>query len=101
MEKLIFDVPRGFSRQDIAEMLNAYLLGSKAFENQRRDRDGDRAHGPYPQNKGRDDHWQLDGSNDYWLHFEESGKAWLNHRYLSQRPRAEAVMNLFVLTHLR
>ena len=68
-----FKIPKGMERRIVAETFAAYLIGSLAFTNR------DRFHGPMEKDKGDDSSWQLDGSNDYWLHIE-GDKARINCR---------------------
>lgn len=52
-------------------------------------------YGPFRKDKDSDDHWQLDGTNDYWLHFE-GDQVRLNCRHgASQERVCEAMIALF------
>ena len=99
--EVTFAIPDGFEPQIVAEIMAAYLLGDRAFENtlgaltrgalqSHGQRPGERRHGPYL----RDEKWQLDDSNDFWLRID-SGQARLTCRYPSQFATMEAMKMLF------
>ena len=98
MNNLTFTVPAGYSRELVAEILAAYLLGNRAFENTRSASDGRRRHGPFRKETSvDDDHWQLDGGNDFFLRFEGE-MATLSHRY-DNREKCAALVTLFTVMH--
>jgi len=54
-----FSIPAGMDKEDAAKAMNAYLLGAisgRCLEQ-----------GPYVRENTHNNHWQLDGSNDFWL----------------------------------
>ena len=65
--ELSFEIPRGMKPLEVAQTFTAYLLGAIAFKNL------DGSKGPYQMAKGGDASWQLDPTNDYWLHLSASG----------------------------
>ncbi len=68
---LTFTIPRGMEPFDVAKTFAAYLLGSTAFDRPHSEREEDRFfHGPYRKKEGSDKEWQLDHTNNYWLHIE-------------------------------
>ena len=76
-----FQVPEGMKREDVAKTFTAYLIGAKTFDNPR-NQTGDYVHGPWNNQAPRnDDSWQLDGTNDFFLHFLDDGTAMLRARY--------------------
>lgn len=97
-EDLEFDVPQGMKPEDVANVFTAYLLGPLAFENSRFG-DG-QPYGPYRKHQKSDADWQLDQTNDYWLHVR-GDKARINCRYPSQEPVAAAMIVLFKLRYVR
>ncbi len=94
MQTADFDVPHGMKPDVMAKTFAAYLQGSLAFENRTDDR-GELRSGPYKQDKTSEDSWQLDTSNDFWLHIN-GDKARIHHRYPRQKAVAEAAVALFV-----
>ena len=96
-----FAIPEGMQPQIVAEIMTAYLLGDRAFENtlgaltagalqSHGQRPGERRRGPYL----RDGKWQLDDTNDFWLRIEgHQGR--LTCRYPSQHATIEAMATLF------
>ncbi len=55
----------------LAETFHAYLRGSLAFD---RPADDTERHkdGPFRKQEGSDLHWQLDTTNNFWLHIDPS-----------------------------
>ena len=86
-----FDIPLGMAWVDIAKAFAAYIQGPLAFENGK-DANGQFRWGPYQ--KETDADWQLDASNDFFLHFRENNGT-LNYRYPGQEPVARAAVALF------
>lgn len=91
MSTVFFDVPKGMSNEHLAYTFSAYLLGTLAFDSKTRERP---LYGPYRKDPS-DDNWQLDNSNDYWLHIED-GKGKLVSRY-DRVDVLEAMLALFKL----
>jgi len=77
----------------LAQTFAAYLLGSLAADN----RDGQ--YGPYKMRADSDEGWQLDSSNDYWLHIT-GPQADLTCRYDSQEAVIKAAVALFTAKFL-
>ena len=56
-------------------------------------------HGPYQKKPGNDESWQLDDTNDYWLHFE-NGRARLVARYSTSGDEVcRTMLQLYQLRH--
>lgn len=94
-------IPRDMKPDTVAETFTAYLIGSLVFDrgpHARRDSDG-----PFQQTAGDGLNWQLDGSNDFWLHIDESGEtAKLNCRYDGWGTIiVESMANLFEARYVR
>ena len=98
---ITFAIPEGLEPQIVAEIMTAYLLGDRAFNNtlgaltigalmSDGQRPGERRRGPYR----RDDKWQLDDTNDYWLRIEDAHGR-LTCRYPGQFATIEAMAVLF------
>ena len=87
-----FEIPAGWSPEKLAQTFNAFLLGGLAYKNT------DQKKGPYRKEDGSDDAWQLDGSNDYWLHIDGQ-TARLTSRYSNDQPTVEAMITLFQLRY--
>jgi hypothetical protein len=81
----------------VAQAFAAYLMGPRAFDN-RESSEGEFRNGPHHPVDGRLS-WQLDNSNDFWLHFEPNGRARLDHRYDSGRDVCLAMIRLFNLQY--
>jgi hypothetical protein len=89
-------IPKGMSNKELAKTFAAYRLGSRAF---RIDPDTEEnPYGPYPMKNGSDLDWQLDDSNDFWLHIKEAGHATIVCRYSYQEERLRTMAELFNLT---
>ena len=84
----------GMDRESVAKTFNAYLCGSLLADNSLQGGDGQLRYRPL-QKQGRDADWQLDESNDFFLHFREDGSAELNCRYSSQEQTLQAMKFLF------
>jgi hypothetical protein len=84
-----FDVPRGITAEELAQTFTAYLLGSLASHN------AESQYGPYRMRPGDDENWQLDSSNNYWLHIIDPSKADLTCCYDGQKRVIEAAVALF------
>lgn len=82
---IVFQIPAGMTPQELAQTFTG-LLRELRGESADGNRDG--AHGPFQMRAGSDKSWQLDGTNDYWLHILDRGKANLRCRY----PREEAII---------
>lgn len=91
--RIEIQVPHYMVARDVAEQLNAYLLGARNRQN------ADGRFGPYVQHAHGERKWQLDESNDYWLHAEDdAGKgAFLAYRYSGEK--AGALARLFHAMH--
>ncbi|KND51705.1 MAG: hypothetical protein ABA06_00395 [Parcubacteria bacterium C7867-001] len=88
-----FDVPEGMTSELVACTFAAYLLGSLFNSNWQRS-----VYGPFRKDyrEGTDyERWQLDNTNDYWLHIE-GNKAKLVSRY-DRQDVLEAMLTLFKL----
>lgn len=80
-------VPRYMAVEDAANELNAYLLGARG----RRNHDG--SLGPFlDRHTHGESKWQLDDSNDYWLHFDAEGYVRLTYRYSYEKATALAAL---------
>lgn len=89
--RVTFAVPQGITRREVAETFNAYLMGSLVF--------GPHRNGPIEHTQSVDgDRWQLDHTNDYFLHFEGE-TAHLDCRYNGYFERIEAAVALFKLSY--
>ena len=78
-------IPRGFTKKSLAITFAAYLTAGRLGQH----------HGPFTKNDGSEDDWQLDGSNDYFLHIEGS-MFYLSCRYGGKQERIiDAMLNLF------
>jgi hypothetical protein len=98
-------IPRAETPEEIARMrelvantLAAYLLGARAFAVKKGDGTGC-IWGPFRKEKDSDLRWQLDDSNDYWLHFtdEDLGEARIVWRYDGQEADANAIIAVYNL----
>ena len=93
-----FTVPTGYSRENVAEIFAAYLLGHRAFENNRPTPNQPRRMGPFRKETSVDDNrFQLDDGNDFFLLFEGE-TAILSHRYDNQE-KCAALVSLFKVMH--
>ena len=87
-------LPNGMTPHMAADTFSAYLRGDRA------NRDN---HGPFWNEAGQK--WQLDTSNDFWLHMEREplsltgSDLYLTCRYPSQTAVLEAMKVLFVLRY--
>ncbi len=68
MREITFAMPRNMTREEIAETFNAYLIGRLAYNNEKNN-GNPRPNGPYRTYQSRDDNWQLDPTNNFWLNF--------------------------------
>ena len=97
-----FNLPRGMTRVQVAQTFTAYLIGPLTFDN-RVNNDGEFARGPYMKDRNlkNDADWQLDGTNNFFLHFKED-HAILSFRYdsPSQERTARILVALFTLRFL-
>lgn len=94
MDDLTFET-YGISNEDVAMIFAAYLLGHLAFVS-RIGTTKEFRHGPFRKEPNSDENWQLDDSNDYWLHFKD-GKARLIARYYSGLEICRVMLQLFKL----
>jgi hypothetical protein len=90
----------GMDRESIAKTFNAYLCGSLVADNYLQGGDGQLRYRP-SQKQGSDADWQLDESNDYFLHFREDGSAELSCRYPPQEQTLQAMKLLFEARYKR
>jgi hypothetical protein len=86
--EITFEIPAEMKPAEVAKTFAAYLLGSQAFRN------ADLAHGPFRQHEGSDESWQLDGTNDYFLHID-GNKGMLRDRYTREDRTIHAMVMLF------
>lgn len=93
-----FPVPQRMSRERVAMTFTAYLIGAQTFENQKNQL-GHYVYGPYNNQAPRDDFWQLDHTNDFFLHFLEDGTAMLRCRYEREAEVVRLAVELFKLLH--
>lgn len=87
-------VPKGMDFESLAQACTAMLLGGGAFENQKRP-DGSYIHGPWLKIPGRpSEGYQLDRSNDYWLHpgEKDTRSFFLSYRYPGQKDVVDAMI---------
>lgn len=87
-------IPRGMTPEQVAKTFTAYLIGSLAFGNR------DSNHGPFEMT-GSHDTWQLDGTNDFWLHDLGEGRVNVRCRYEREIPIIEAATALFIARYCR
>jgi len=94
---ITFQIPAGMAPKELAQTFTALIrqIRGESFEGNR-----DGAHGPFQMRAGSDDHWQLDGTNDYWLHIHEDGTALLRCRYSREEAIIRGAMRLFEDHHL-
>jgi hypothetical protein len=98
MSRYTFTVPKGYTREMVAEILTAYLLDHRAFDNKRPAPDQPRWRGPFRKESSVDDNrWQLDDGNDYFLQFK-GDQATFSHRYDNEE-KCEAILALFKVMH--
>lgn len=98
MNRVEFGVPKGMSNSSVAHAFAAYLQGPSAFENLC-SRDGELSGGPYRKNDSDLD-WQLDRTNDFWLHLHgQTGE--LHCRYDGGLPVIQAAVALFNARYAR
>jgi len=89
-----FNIPNGMSPERVARAFSAYLQGHTIFEGSRKE-SGTFYGGPFKKERRNETSWQLDISNDYWLHIFGTNRAAISCRYPSQVPILEAVVHLF------
>ena len=94
----IFNVPSGWNSLMLAKAFAAYLQGGLAFDN-RPSVSGPYGQGPFKKYEDRDS-WQLDTSNDFWLHIE-GDRALLRCRYQHQAPVIAAMVALFKVRYFK
>lgn len=94
-----FSIPHGMTREQVARTFAAYLLGSLVYEESGAKK-GAASKGPYRKEGSSNDRWQLDWSNDYWLHCDGDA-AYLACRYASQEKMMRLMVDLFVERHRR
>lgn len=85
MRALVINIPHYMDGEQAARELHAYLRGA-----------GESGGPHFDKHTKSEARWQLDDSNDYWLHVDEDG-ARLTYRYNERR--AQAVAALFNETH--
>lgn len=94
-----FDIPRGMAPKDVATVFNTYLQDHPILHKpiQRPHPQSDKFfYGPFEKTQHDETCWQLDCSNDYWLHiFLPGTRAALSCRYPAQVPTIEAMIKLF------
>ncbi len=96
-----FGIPPHMKKVDVAKTFAAYLMGPLAFENSS-DEMSQLRNGPFRKDPTSDSHWQLDDTNDFWLHIEDDGEhATIWCRYPGQGPIIEAAVKLFKARFLR
>jgi len=90
-----FKVPEGVTREQIAQTFNGYLVGHLA-----RERDDV---GPFQKREGKDDHWQLDMHNDYFLRFDvdADGSAVFGSVFVEEDIKLDAAFALFQEAYLK
>jgi|GEM_PF-2388541 len=98
---LEFEVPDEMQREAIAKTFAAYLLGSQTFDGVRTRDEGvtEYCYGPYRKDEASDAHWQLDHSNNFFLHFDDDTSARIGCRYDWQQPVVQAMLALFQLRY--
>lgn len=89
---ITFDVPQGMTAEQLAQRFTALL---RQIRGEQADGNRDSAHGPFRMRANSDESWQLDGTNDYWLHIHEEGKANLRCRYTREEATIKEAMRLF------
>jgi len=98
-----FDIPRGMTPEDIAKAFNAYLQDHPVLHKpiRRPHPESDKFfYGPFEKTRHGETSWQLDCSNDYWLHvFIPGSRATLSCRYPAQVPTIEAMVELLNERH--
>lgn len=96
MEQTVgFDIPNGMNPQDIAKTFNAYLLGHLIFQGSH-DETNQFYCGPFKKERHGEISWQLDISNDYWMHIFPSGnRAAISCRHTKQVPILKIAVQLF------
>ncbi len=100
-QRIDFVVPEGMNGEDVARCFNAYLLGPIVFDNRRQGRGPDRyvwSMGPYKNVFGAGNSWQLDPTNDFWLHFTEDGTTFVTCRYPADAEKLLVMVKLFKLS---
>jgi len=96
--ELSFSIPREIDEITLAETFNVYLIGPRAYRNEKRDSNEERPHGPFKAGEK----WQLDGSNDYWMRFDATTKIIrISCRYDGQAAVLSAMQGLFQARCLR
>lgn len=90
-----FNIPKGMALDIVAQTFAAYLQGAEALTNSLTP-EGTYRYGPYLKQDSTTD-WQLDDTNNFFLHGLEDGRAWINCRYPGQQPIAAAMIVLFNL----
>jgi len=85
-------MPEGVSRRQVALTLNGYLEGHEARE------PGNV--GPWQKKEGKDDHWQLDRHNNYYLRFMDDGTAVFGSKFMYEDAKLDAAFKLFEIAWL-
>ena len=78
--------------EQLAQIFTGFLRQIRG-ELAERNRDG--AHGPFKMRENSEESWQLDGTNDYWLHIYGDGTANLRCRYSREESIIKNAMELF------
>lgn len=89
---ITFDVPQGMTAEQLAQKFTAIL---RQIRGERADVNRDGAYGPFRKRENSDESWQLDGTNNYWLHIHEGGKANLRCRYTVDEATIKEAVRLF------
>jgi hypothetical protein len=93
---LTFTVSDGYSRELVAEIFAAYLLGNQAFGNTRPADSEPRRFGPFRNPTSHtDERWQLDPGNDFFLHFDGDTGTLSNRGSVRQKEICIAMLALF------
>jgi len=87
-----FVVPAGMTPKQLAQKFTAFL---REIRGDYADGNRDGAYGPFQMRANSDESWQLDETNDYWLHILDAGHAMLRCRYPRQSSVIEKAMALF------
>ncbi len=89
-----FELKEEWESEILAETFSAYLQGARVCNN-RRDENGVWRQGPYRKVEGDNDRWQLDETNDYFLHIS-GNKVRIDCRYNGAGEKViEAMVALF------
>lgn len=80
-----FNIPQGISAEQLAKRFTALLKEVR----------GSVGIGPWRMQESSDRSWQLDDTNDYWLHIHEDGAASIRCRYDDEYQFIIKATNLF------